>query len=213
LAAALQRDDLPERVRIGLIDAVGKAGLRQAVPALQRIGAPIAVVEAAWRALDQLGAPPTQQSLTERLADREPSVRAAAVRELLRRDGVAAVSQVAPIAVQDPDPAVRLAAVDALGALGKPEALPPLERVFADSPQDLKQATGRAILKVGGSPAIDAFGRLAFVGPIDSQRYAVLLLMTMSEPTKHTTLDRIAQTHPDETTRDLVRHGLNVHDH
>ena len=60
LAAALQRDDLPERVRIGLIDAVGKAGLRQAVPALQRIGAPIAVVEAAWRALDQLGAPPTE---------------------------------------------------------------------------------------------------------------------------------------------------------
>jgi HEAT repeat protein len=145
LNSALARADLPERVRIALIEAVARGGLRQAVPALQSIAAPPAVAEAAWQALDTLGAPPTEKSLTERLADPQPPVRAAAVRELLRREGGAAVSQVAPVAVQDPDPTVRRAAVDALGALGMPEALPPLERVFADSPTDLKQASGRAI--------------------------------------------------------------------
>ena len=213
LSSALGRADLPERVRIALIEAVARADLRQAVPALQGIAAPPAVAEAAWKALDALGAPPTEKSLEERLADPQPSVRAAAVRELLRREGVAAVSQVAPVALQDPDPTVRRAAVDALGGLGKPEALPPLERVFADSPTDLKQATARAILAVGGQPAIDALGRLAFVGPIDSQRYAVVVLMTMSDERKEPVLQRIAKTHPDEQTRRLLEHGLDVHDH
>lgn len=213
LGNALGRVDLPERVRIALIEAIARANLRQAVPALQGIAAPPAVAESAWKALDALGAPPTEKSLQERLADPQPLVRAAAVRELLRRDGVAAVSQVAPIAVQDPDESVRRAAVDALGGLGKPQALPPLERVFIDSPTDLKQATGRAILAVGGQPAIDAFGRLAFAGPIDSQRYAVVLLMTMSDERKAPVLERIAKTHPDESTRRMLEHGLDVHDH
>jgi HEAT repeats len=213
LNGALGRADLPKRVRIALIEAVAHAGLYQAVPALQGIAAPPAVAEAAWQALDALGAPPTEKSLTERLADPEPPVRAAAVRELLRREGVAAVSQVAPVAVQDPDPTVRRAAVDALGALGKPEALPPLERVFTDSPTDLKQATGRAILAVGGQPAIDAFGRLAFAGSIESQRYAVVLLMTMTDERKQPVLEHIAETHPDEQTRRLLEHGLDVHGH
>ena len=62
--------------------------------------------------------------------------------------------------------------------LAKPEVLPPLERVFRDSSGDLQQATGRAILAVGGPAAVDAFGRLAFTGSITSQRYAVALLST-----------------------------------
>jgi len=183
------------------------------VPALKTIETPPPVAEAAWKALDALGAPPPEESLTSRMADPSASVRAAAVRELLRREGVAAVSQVAPVAVQDPDLSVRRAAVDALGALGKPEALPPLERVFIDSPTDLQQATGRAILAVGGPAAVDAFGRLAFTGPIPSQRYAVVLLMTMPDPHKQEVLDRIEQTHSDEDIRDLIAKGLPYHEH
>lgn len=213
LRAALQRTTLPERVRIALIDAVATAGIRQAVPVLQGIDSPPPIAEAAWRALDRLGAPPPEKSLETLLADPKPEVRAAAVRELLRRDGIAAVSQVAPVAVQDSDPTVRREAVDALGALGKPEALPPLERVFADSPTELQQASGRAILAVGGPPAADAFGRLAFAGPLQSQRYAVLLLMLMTEPHKDEVLQRIAKTHSDAEIRNLIEHGLDVHDH
>jgi hypothetical protein len=213
LRAALLRAALPDRVRVTLIGAVAKAGLRDAVPALQSIDAPPAVAEAAWQALDQLGAAPPEESLETRLTDRQPEVRAAAARELLRREGVDAVGRVAPLAMRDPDPDVQRAAVDALGALGKPEALPPLERVFVDSPTDLQQATGRAILAVGGPPAIDAFGRLAFTGPVPSQRYAVVLLMTMTDPHRDEVLQRIAQTHSDEDIRELIEHGLPQHHH
>ena len=212
LLAALQRADLPDRVRLALIDAVGTAGLTEAIPALQAIDSPPPIAEAAWRALDKLGQPPSEKSLTARLANRDAPVRAAAVRELLRRDGVAAIPQVAPLAVQDPDPSVRKSSVEALGALGRPEALPPLERVFAVDTVELQQAAGRAILAVGGEPTVDALGRLAFEGPIQSQRYAVILLMTLSGPYKEATLQRIGQTHTDEQIRDLVASGFPIHE-
>lgn len=213
LRSTLQRADLPDRVRVALIQAVAAANLRDAVPVLQSLDAPPAVAEAAWQALDKLGAPPPEESVVARLADREPSVRAAAARELLRRDGSAAISQIASLAVDDPDPSVRLAVVDALGALGKPEALPPLERVFPDSPTELRQASARAIMAVGGPEAVDTLGRLAFVGPLRSQRFAVFVLMTMTGTHRDEVVQRIGQTHSDAQVRDLVEHGLPAHDH
>jgi len=211
LRGAVQRADLPDGVRIDVIRAVAKANIVQAVPLLQSVSAPPPVAEAAWQALDRLGAPPPDKTLDGRLADPDPGTRAAAVRELLRRDRGAAVSHVAPVAIQDPDPGVRKAAVEALGALGTPEALPPLERVFPDSSTDLQQAAARAILAVGGEAAVDTLARLAFTGPPDSHRYAVLTLMTMSDPHKDDVLKRVAETHPDEQVRDLVEHGLAYH--
>ena len=213
LRAALLRADLRDRVRVAVIEAVGKGGIRDAVPTLQSIAAPPAAAEAAWRVLDQLGAGPPEKSLEQRLANPDPGIRAAAVRELLRRDGAAGVSQVGPVAIQDPDPAVRKAAVEALGALGKPEGLAPLERIFADSPTDLQQAAARAIQSIGGQPAIDSCERLAFSAPPDAQRYAVLVLMTMNDPRKQAALDHIAATHPDAQIRDLVTKGLQFHEH
>jgi len=213
LRAALLRTDPRDRVRVAVIEAVAKGGVRDAIPTLQSINEPPAVAEAAWKALDQLGAGPAEKSLDADLASPDPGIRAAAVRELLRRDGAAAVSQVAPVAIQDPDLTVRRAAVDALGALGKPEGLAPLERVFADSPTDLQQATARAIVAIGGQPAIDTCTRLAFTAPPDAQRYAVLVLMTMNDPRKQEALARIAETHPDEQIRDLVTKGFQYHEH
>lgn len=70
----------------------------------------------------------------------------------------------------------------------------------------------RAILAVGGEPTVDALGRLAFEGPIKSQRYAVILLMTLSGPYKEATLQRIGQTHSDEQIRDLVASGFPIHE-
>ena len=45
---------------------------------------------------------------------------------------------------------------------------------------------------------------LAFVGPIGSQRYAVVLLMTMTDPRRTEVLERIAKTHSDEEIRELI---------
>jgi hypothetical protein len=213
LRDALLRTDLPDPVRIALIQSVAAARLTDAVPTLQRIEAPSAVAEAAWQALDRLGAGPPEKSLDAWLASTDPAIRAAAVREVLRRDGVAAVSKVAPVAIQDPDQATRKAAVEALGALGKPEVLPPLERVFVIGPTDLQQAAARAIQAVGGQAAAEACWRLAFVGSADSQRYAVVVLMTMNDPHKEAVLQRIAATHPDEKIRDLIANGIPYHEH
>jgi HEAT repeat protein len=213
LRTDLGRADLPDRVRIALIEAVAAAGISDVVPALQAISAPPAVAEAAWQALDRLGAAPPDESLQARLADREASIRAAAARELIRREGIDAISQIAPLAIQDPDPSVRLAAVEALGGLKKPEALPPLERVFSDSSPELQQASARAILAIGGQPAIDALGRLAFAGTGESQRYAVVVLMTVNDERTSEVLQRIGTTHPEEEVRDLALHGFDVHHH
>jgi HEAT repeat protein len=205
----LRRTDLPDRVRITLIQSVGAAGLTDAIPVLRQIKAPPAVAEAAWKSLDRLGAGLPEKTLEEEgLGSTDAAIRAAAVRELLQRDGVAAIPQAAAVAIQDPDEATREAAVDALGKLGKPEVLPPLERVFANSSPDLQQAAGRAIRAVGGDAAVDAYWRLAFTGPPASQQYAVVLLMLLNAPTKDAALQQIAATHRDEQVRDLINNGL-----
>jgi hypothetical protein len=126
---------------------------------------------------------------------------------------VAAVSKIAPVALQDPDPEVRIAAVEALGNLGKPEALPPLERVFTEEEGNLQQAAARAILAVGGQPATDAFGRLVFTAPPPAQPYAFMCLMLTGVNRDDPLVERIAETHPNESVRRLATHGLEVHKH
>lgn len=213
LEAALRREELPVRIRVALVRAVGGAGLREAIPALRGLSSPPEVMAAAWQALDQLQAAPPVEKLEERLAADNPEVRAAAVRELLRREGAAAVSKAAPIALQDPDPDVRLAAIKALGETGKPEALPPLERVFVEENIKMRQAAAGAILAIGGQPATDAFARLTFTGPPSAQRYAFVCLMLNGVNRDDPVVKRIAETHPDESIRRLATHGLDVHKH
>jgi hypothetical protein len=212
LETALLRADLEDRIRVALIAAVGTAGLRQLAPTLEMLRSPVAVREAAWKALDTLGAAPPAERLAEGLAADDPALRAAAARELLRREGVAAISQVAPLALQDRDTMVREAVVDALGASKRPEALPPLERVFEQETGKLQQAAARAIRDIGGPPAVESFGRLAFAAPPGGQRYAVMLLLTLTDR-NDPVVKRIEETHPNETVRELIRHGIEVHKH
>lgn len=212
LENALGRSDLPLPTRTALIEAVAEIGLRQLVPALQKIESPPELLEASWKALDALGAAPSEKLLAERLAAADPPVRAAAVRELLRREGPDAVSRVAPIALQDPDEAVRIAAIDALGALESPQALPPLERVFAENEGKLRQAAARAIWTIGGAAAADTLARLAFNAPAGGQRHALMLLILMVGKTD-ARVTRIAQTHPDVSLRKFIEHGPDIHKH
>ncbi len=207
---ALARTDLPDRVRIALIEAVAATQLTALVPTLQAITSPLPVKEAAWRALDALNAGPSVTALIDELGAPDADARIAAARALLRRQGAQAVGNVGALATRDPDPAVRLAVVEALGALKDPATLPPLEGAFAGDSIELRQASGRAILGVGGEPTVAALERLATSGSIDSQRYAVLLLMVSGEPSRQPVLDRIAESHPDPQTRELIEHGIDV---
>jgi hypothetical protein len=213
LRAALLRRSLPDRVRIALIDGVAGAHLAAMVPALQQIDSPPPVMEAAWRALDALGAGASEQQLQARLAIADAAIRTAAARELLRRSGAAAVPAVAHLAVRDADPEVRLAVIEAFGALGSPAALPTLEQAFVDPSETQRQAAARAIRAISGPGAIETLGRLTLAGPVESQRYAVVVLMTMNDPSAAPLLDRLGETHPDAKTRDLIKHGFPAHHH
>lgn len=213
LRAALLRADLSERVRIALVEAIGRAGFGELVPTLQSMESPPALTAAAWRALAQLGAPIDDSALAERLASSDGATRTAALREVLRRDGAAGVPLVEPLALRDPDPSVRLSAVEALGGLGVAEALGPLERVFPDPSPELRQAAARAIVGIGGEAAVATLSRLAANGPIEAQRYAVLVLLTLDTPGQRTAIEHIAATHPDRVARELITDGLQAHDH
>jgi hypothetical protein len=213
LAAALRRTDLPERVRIALISAVAEAQLGAMVPTLRAIDSPPAVMEAALKALDALGAGESDDDVRHRLASTDPSIRLAAARQLLRRSGTGALTAVAPVAVKDPDPKVRLEVVEAIGALQDAAALPTLEQAFLDPEVPQRQAAARAIIAVGGKPAADALTRLATQGSLDAQRYAVVVLMTLNTPDAKASLAQLAKTHPDAETRDLITHGVAKPEH
>ena len=118
-----------------------------------------------------------------------------------------------PLALRDRDPAVRLAAVEAIAVLHDPAALPVLEAAFPDDSVELRHSAARGIMNIGGAAAVQALSRLAVSGPIDTQRYAVLILLTIDDPSRAAAVERIGQTHPDEQTRDLIAHGLRAHDH
>jgi hypothetical protein len=211
LDAALLRTELPERVRLALIHSVADAKLTAMVPTLQKIDAPPALMEAAWQALDALGAAMPDTALDERLGDPAPATRSAALREKLKRDGVAAIPSVAPLVTKDASPEVRRAGIDALGELKQPEGLPVLEIAFVDNTTELRQASARAIYSIGGPPAVAALERLATTGPIDSQRYAIVALMLIDDPSKTAIVERLATTHPDPDIRKLIAEGPEHH--
>jgi hypothetical protein len=208
---ALLRTALPERVRLALVRGVADAKLTALVPTLQQIDAPPALMEAAWQALDGLGAAMPDTALDQRLGDPAPATRSAALREKLKRDGVAAIASVAPLVTKDVSPEVRRAGIDALGELKQPEGLPVLEVAFVDNSTELRQAAARAIYSIGGPPAVAALERLATTGPTDSQRYAIVALMLIDDPSKAAVVERLGTTHPDADIRKLIAEGPETH--
>jgi len=211
LETALRRDDLPERVRVRLIAAVAENDLRQLVPALRSLSAP-ELQEASWKALRALGEPVSDEALDQRLQDPNATTRIAAVREILAREPEDGVSRVAPLAIGDADRKVRLAAIDALGTTRAATAVSPLETVFTADDVEMRQASARALLAIGGEPAAEAFYRLAFQGPIDAQRFAVIGLLSLGVAKDDPRVRRIEETHSDEKIVDMLKNGIR-HEH
>ena len=214
LEAALARTDLPVWVRVLLVDRVGQCGLAAVVPALRRLPDPTPeLLRASWDALIRLGAAPSADDFAPVLKSRDPAVRAAAAHGLIAAGGAAAIEPVADLALGDSSPEVREAALVALGESKLPAALPTLERAFTDSDSEGRQAAGRAIQNIGGQPAAESLGRLAFEGPPEAQKYAVLLLMLSGIDRDDPLLARIRTTHPDADVRGIAEHGLEMHEH
>ncbi len=214
ITSALHTTSLPMSARKKLIAEIAALKLKELVGALQDIREP-ALQEATWTALRKMGVPVSEQALRERLADEAPETRLAAARELLARDPKSFIPLVASTALRDRNQEVRLGAIEALGDTESADAVAPLETVFAGTDDTERQASARALRKIGGDAAVNALHRLAFAGSIDSQRYAVLVLLSLEVERDDPRVRDIAARHKDEKVAEMLDgHGFELgHSH
>jgi HEAT repeat protein len=209
LEAALDREDLDVRLRVDLVKAIAGGGLRQVIPALRKLRGP-RLTAACWGALADLGSPVEAADLEQHLKSTDPEWRRVAIRQLVRRERAAAIARAGDVALHDTVFAVRKTAIDALGATKLPEALPTLERAYADPMFEIRQAAAGAIITIGGHPAAETLARLAFDGPKDGQRFAVVGLFVLGIEKNDPLMRRIAREHPEQAIRELAERGLDV---
>ena len=210
LGKALADRRIAPTVRAGLMALVAERHAVEAGPALAKAATdPPAVLEALLAARADLGIASRAQ-LAPQLTAKDPAVRAAAVRALARLDGT--VTEVGQYATSDPDVAVRQAAIDALGATKRAEAVPILQKTF-DAPETvILQHSAQAMLEIGGPAVDDALVDLALHGGSPQvRRYATMLLVIQhgrdAEPVR-----RIERSNPAPEVRDFLEHGLQKPD-
>ena len=200
-------------VRVGLIELASEQAGASALPALASVDTqePL-VLDALLAARAQLGAPASHAELARYLASADPSVRSAALRALAALGDERSIAELGRHATTDADVSVRAAAVEALGASHQPAAVPILARAFDAPEREVKQASGRALLAVGGPAATDALVDLALRGPSSETRsYAALLLIASRGP-DDPAVRRIANSDPSPEVRYLLKHGLEFHE-
>jgi HEAT repeat protein len=170
-----------------------------------------AVLEALLAARADLGLASREQ-LAPQLTAKDPAVRAAAVRALARLDQPGTIAEVGQYATSDPDVGVRQAAIEALGATKRAEAVPILRKTF-DAPETvILQHSAQAMLEIGGPAVDDALVDLALHGGSPQiRRYATMLLVIQhgrdAEPVR-----RIERSNPGPEVRDFLEHGLQKPD-
>jgi HEAT repeat protein len=211
LEAALARTDLPSWVRVTLVHGIGDAHLTALVPALRAIPSPDgALQEVVWATLRQLGSPATPEEIAKALGSDDPSTRSAAVRALAATNAPDAAERIGKVAEHDPNADVRVAATEALGSPTLPGGMAMLEHLFTVGDWPLRQAAGRGINAIGGRPAQEAYGRLAYSDRPEAQPYAVTLLMLTGIDHDDPLMVRIRTSHPDPSVRDIAANGLPV---
>ncbi len=214
LGRALASRNVPAATRIGLVQLVGERRWKEALPALQSaVIEPPQVLAAVLAARAKLGAPADKKELQRYLASKDPAVRAAAIRALSTLPQPA-VGELGRFATSDTDVDVRVAAIEALGTSKQPTAVPTLSKTFAEPRREVRQASGRALLAIGGKPASDAFVDLALHGgDPDTRKYAAVLLL-VATGRDSPDVRRLMASNPSGEVRDVVEHGLKwTHSH
>lgn len=194
--------------RAGLAQLAGERGWKEALGALRAAATETPqLFDAILTARARLGAPPDRDELARYLGAKDPAIRAAALRAL----GAApdpAIGEIGHFATNDPDVDVRVAAIDALGATRRSAAVPTLSRTLAMPDRAVRQASGRALITIGGPAASDAFVDLALHGTDEETRaYAALLLVVSSGRDSPAVQGLLAQ-NPSGEVRDVIEHGL-----
>jgi hypothetical protein len=92
--------------------------------------------------------------------------------------------------------------------------VPHVSRTFDAPEREMKQASARAMLAIGGPAADDALVELALRGgSVETRTYAALVLVATHGP-QHEAVRRIAASNPSPEVRDVLEHGLEFrHSH
>jgi HEAT repeat protein len=200
--------------RTGLAQLAGERGWKEAVPALRAAETETPpLFDAVLMARAHLGAPPDREEFARYLGAKDPTMRAAALRALAATSDPA-IGEIGHYATADPDLGVRVAAIDALGSTKRTAAVPTLSRTLATSDRAVRQASGRALLAIGGPAANDAFVDLARHGSdTETRKYAALLLV-LSNGRDSPPVQKLLAADPSGDVRNVIEHGLHsTHTH
>ena len=210
LVRAVQRTDLPARIRAALFSAVARAELTSLVPALAAasVSRPEAL-EAVWDARARLGAPPAPSELDAALRREDPAVREVGATGYARYYPAEAADVLGRALAAEAEPRVRVTMLEALGPVEGRASTETLETFFAEDGELLvRQAAGRVLFERGGEAASASLGRLVYAAAPEGQRHAVALLLALDRPEDEPLLEKIRESHPDEKARELARHGF-----
>lgn len=206
---------VPAVTRVGVLDLLAERSAREALPEVLAAETDTpALLDAVLATRARLGAPAGRTDLAPWLDADDAGVRAAALRALALLDDPAALDDLSRHATTDRDPAVRVAAIDALGQTKRPAVVPVLSKTFASADRELQQASARALLAVGGPAVDDALIALALGGDrVETKTYAALLLVTM-HGRDHAAVRRLEASKPGPEVVKLLEHGLEFrHSH
>jgi HEAT repeat protein len=211
LGRALRDTRVAVATRAGLLDLIRRRQWREALAAVKgsTIDGP-EVLEATLAARAALDDPPSPGEIQRHLASTDPAIRSAAIRALAtaKQPDTALIARVA---TNDADVGVRVTAIDALGTTGKPSALPTLSQTLAASDRDLRQASARAILAIGGAPATEVLATTALRGADEQTRsYAAVLLLIVAGKDSPA-VRRVIAANPPGEVREVLEHGLKWH--
>lgn len=214
LGRTLGHRDVPGSTRAGLAQLAGERSWKETLPVLRAAVADTPdVLQALLTARARLGEPATRTELESYLHAKDPAIRTAAIRALATLPD-AGIGDLGRYATEDGDVEVRVAAIEALGSAGKPEAVPMLSKTFAEPSRALKQASARALLAIGGPTASNALLDLAMQGKDpDTRKYAALLLV-VSTGRDSAVVKKLMDSKPSGEVRHVIEHGLEFrHQH
>ncbi len=204
-----------DKTRARLMRLLGEREVKAALPLLRALD-PVAgeLIAARARALTQLGEPPAAAQLEAYLRHPDPELRRFALEQLSRSSKKKAIRQLEAVALTDGDKNVRVAAVEALGASGRPEVTEVLVQVFNSRDSDLRRASARAFHKLGGPATQQALGDLVFDGErYEVQAHALVLLFSMGATKQDPMIERIRRQHPDKRIRRIIDEGIDFGAH
>ena len=173
-----------EAVRAAALDCLGRHGTAADVPMLaERAAGTGAAAEAAKRALQRLGKPGVDEALLKLVEAGAPALSAVAVDVLAQRRTDAALPGLLRI-MKNPDPALAVRGVRALGVIGKPENVKDLAALMAATAQpEVRQAAEAAAAAIcrrsADKPALSGHLLPALQGNPSPEAQAALLRLLL----------------------------------